>query len=204
MMVIPEDLPRELAPLGWMLGTWKGWGMLSVPDGEDIPVVEDVTADICGTQMRLMTSISEGMSTEPLDPELDAPEGLARLIPGDLLRQDTWYVRVLPGSGGPLPPPGEYEPRELMATSADMDGIATLWAGRSVGPRVQFISDQVARDSMAQDIRGASRMYGLVGGEMFWAQELVRGDADEQSTDLSGRLMRMDPMPDLGGEASGD
>ncbi|WP_312350675.1 heme-binding beta-barrel domain-containing protein [Actinomyces sp.] len=189
MMVIPADLPPELAPVAWMLGSWRGWGMLATPGEEpDRVVVEDVEADIVGTQMRMVTTVREAVTRGEIDPMLDAADGLEQVIPGDVLRQETLYLKVLPGSGH-LPAPGEYEPRELMASGSDMDGFATLWAGVDVGPRAQLVSDAIARDSQAEDVEHLTRMYGMVAGELMWTQERTLG-GEEAVIDLSGRLMR--------------
>ena len=189
-MVIPEDLPPELAPLTWMLGTWSGWGMWA--SGEDEPdrvVLEEVEADIVGTHMRMTTTIRLGEVEGDVDPMLDATQGLDLIGAGRIVREETVYIKVLPGSGV-LPPPGEYEPRELMGSGADMDGMATLWAGVSLGPRVQLVSDAIARDAQAEPIEHLARMYGLVAGEMMWTQE--RTLAGEDTTiDVSGRLIRV-------------
>lgn len=190
MMVIPENLPLDIAPLAWFLGDWRGWGMRSVTDGDDTPVIEEVRARICGTQMRMTTTIYEATATRDMDPLWDAATGLSALERGDLLREETLYVRRLPGSGV-LPPPGEYEPRELTASGAQNDGYAVLWVGRSVGPRMQMVSDAIATAAGAEEYSRFSRMYGLVAGELMWAQERSGNDGEDH-VELSGRLMRVE------------
>ena len=56
MFSIPENLPLEIAPLAWMLGPWKGWGMLSIDEGDDQPIYEEAEGTICGKQMKLVTA----------------------------------------------------------------------------------------------------------------------------------------------------
>ncbi|MDU1521638.1 MAG: hypothetical protein E6905_04190, partial [Actinomyces sp.] len=29
MFVLDENTPREIAPLAWMLGQWRGWGVIA-------------------------------------------------------------------------------------------------------------------------------------------------------------------------------
>lgn len=191
MMVIPADLPAALAPVAWMLGTWKGWGMRALAgDTPDEAVIEEIRADIVGERMRMMTSIYAGLPAldAEIDATWDAPEGLRRIGRGELLLEETLYLEVLPGSGH-LPPPGEYEPREFTATSAFTTGLGVLWAGVSLGPRVQMHSDTIARGARADDVDHFGRMYGLVAGELLWTQEraLARSEVE---IEFSGRLMR--------------
>lgn len=191
MMVIPADLPAALAPLAWMLGTWKGWGMLATPEGEDDrAIIEEIHSEICSDQMRLVTQIYEGVPAPgvEIDPVWDAGEGLARIGRGSLLLEETLYASVLP-STAELPPPGQYLPREFTASSALTNGLAVLWAGVGVGPRVQMVSDAVARGASAEDVTHLGRMYGLVAGELMWTQERTLSGAQAQ-VEMSGRLMR--------------
>ncbi|WP_115728559.1 FABP family protein [Actinomyces culturomici] len=193
MMVIPADLPASLAPVAWMLGTWKGWGMRAVPgDDPDTAIIEEIVGDIRGDQMRLVTSIYEGLPARDAEiaPTWNAEEGLKRIARGDLLLEETLYLSVLPGSGV-LPPPGQYEPREFTATSALTNSLGVLWAGVGVGPRVQMVSDAIARGSGADEIEHLGRMYGLVADELMWTQErTLAGVAAEAEVEMSGRLMR--------------
>ena len=176
-MVIPADLPPQVAPLAWMLGSWSGWGMISSADEElpDRAVLHDVVAEVVGTQVRVTTTLRaatgrDGEDDFDLDPTLDAADGAALLIAGDVLREEVLYLDVLPGSGQ-LPAPGEFEPRELSGVGAQTSGLATVWAGVSLGPRVQLTSDVVARAPRAAHITHLDRMYGLVAGELMWTQE---------------------------------
>ncbi|MCD4549950.1 FABP family protein [Schaalia sp. lx-260] len=228
MMVIPDNLPASLAPLAWMLGSWKGWGMYSAqfltdtsapaqtspraqageaehaneendPEAsDDQPVIEEIRCDIVGDYMRMTTTIRyaqvrEGMS---IDPVWDAHTALSLMDESDILWEETSYIHLLPGQVDVTTlAPGQYAPRELMGTSATTTGLGTLWAGVSVGPRVQLVSDAIARAPQADDITHLGRMYGLVNGEMMWTQECTRAGA-EVAVELSGRLMRISEEPE--------
>lgn len=197
MFTIPENLPIEIAPLAWMLGTWRGWGMHTMPgDEEDRPILEEVRAEIVGTQMMLTTSLYEATPHgEDIDPMLDSFAGIAALEQGELLSEETLYIRLLPGSGM-IPPVGEVETREFTASGATTTGLATLWAGVSMGPRVRMISDAIARDASAEPVEEMTRMYGLVGGELMWTQERYLSGQDESEVEFSGRLARAEETPE--------
>lgn len=201
MMVIPADLPSALAPVAWMLGTWKGWGMHARVGAEpDEAVIEEIRCDIVGERMRMTTSIYQGNLADgvELDALWEAGEGLKRIGRGKLLTEETLYMEVLPGSGQ-LPEPGTYEPREFTATSAWMNGIGVLWAGIAMGPRLRMSSDTLARGPRAEDVTRFGRMYGLVGGELLWTQERSLGRA-EAEVEFSGRLMRTSQARGASGE----
>ena len=165
-MVIPENLPTEIAPLAWMLGQWKGWGMLSVDEGEDQPIYEEVEGLISGVQMKLVTRIYSASARESIDPVWDAATGVAALEIGDLMRE------------------------EMVAQGAQSDGYCARWVGRSMGPRVQMETDALICDPAVTLYQRFSRMYGLVAGEMLWANE-KQLDGEEDKVELSGRLMRV-------------
>ena len=100
-MVIPADLPPLVAPVAWMLGTWRGWGTRAA-DGGDAPVVEEVRGDVVGDQMRLVTRVYEGTADGDVDPTWDAASGLSVIARGPLLVEETLYVSVAP-SDAPCP-----------------------------------------------------------------------------------------------------
>ena len=175
-----------------MLGPWKGWGMLSVDEGDDQPIYEEAEGTICGKQMKLVTRIYSATACESIDPIWDAARGIAALEVGELMREETLYVSLLPGSGV-LPEPGQYETREMVAQGAQRDGYSARWVGRSMGPRIQMETDLLIRDPEAAEFERFSRMYGLVAGEMLWANER-QGNDHESHVELSGRLMRVDEV----------
>lgn len=193
-MVIPADLPPLVAPVAWMLGTWRGWGT-RVADGADAPVVEEVRGDVVGDQMRLVTRVYEGTADRDVDPTWDAASGLSAIARGPLLVEETLYVSVAP-SDAPLPPPGQHNPRAFTASGATTGGHASAWDGMSMGPRVRMVSEAIARVEGAERVVHYGRMFGLVAGELMWTQERTLEGADESVVEFSGRLMRAEQAAD--------
>lgn len=190
MFEIPENLPLQLAPLAWVIGRWQGWGTLAVEGEEEHQLIlQDVEADILGEQMRMVTRIYQGTTPGKIDWEMNAQAGLDVIEAGELLREETAYWKVTTPLAV-LPPEGE-EPRELQATSADTQGLGTLWVGVALGPRIRLSSDVIARDAQAPQAEQLHRMYGLVGGELFWTSESTTEGSDPQ-VEISGRLRRGD------------
>ena len=193
-MVIPADLPPLVAPVAWMLGTWRGWGT-RVADGADAPVVEEVRGDVVGDQMRLVTRVYEGTADRDVDPTWDAASGLSAIARGPLLVEETLYVSVAP-SDAPLPPPGQHNPRAFTASGATTGGHASAWDGMSMGPRVRMVSEAIARVEGSERVVHYGRMFGLVAGELMWTQERTLEGADEAVVEFSGRLMRAEQAAD--------
>lgn len=189
MFEIPEDLPLSLAPLAWVVGRWQGWGTMVTPGEEpDAVIIQEINADMLGDQLRVVTTLYAGTATGPIDWEMNAGEGLEAIEAGEFLREETSYWRM----ATPLaivPAEGE-EPREMQATSSDTAGLATLWVGAVMGPRIRLGSDVIAKDASAGDITAAYRMYGLVGGELFWTAE-TQVEQEDPRVQFSGRLRRV-------------
>ncbi|WRS30418.1 heme-binding beta-barrel domain-containing protein [Actinomycetaceae bacterium MB13-C1-2] len=201
MFEIPENLPLQLAPLAWLVGTWQGWGTLvgegEVPplDGEeprdepvapDAPILQHIEADVLGDQLRMKVSFYAGHVAEEVDPLWTAAEGMDHIIAGELLWEETLYWSV-PSPLATLA--GGEDPRELRVTAADSRGYAVLWSGVGMGPRIRLDSDAIVLAPGVEQVDHMSRMFGLVGGELMWASDNKVGDEDFE-TKFTGRLQR--------------
>jgi len=80
---------------------------------------------------------------------------------------------------------------DLEVLLAEPTGHVSVYLGRVQGPRIELTTDLVARTASGAEIGAASRMYGLVSGELFWATDLAAFGHELQSYS-SGRLQRQE------------
>ena len=70
-------------------------------------------------------------------------------------------------------------------------GVSELYLGRVKGPRVDLATDAVLRTASAKEYSAATRMYGLVEGDLLWAWDIA-ALGQELKTHASARLRRVD------------
>lgn len=181
MIELPADLPADLVPLSWLIGVWEGTGVI------------DYEAD--GVHF-------EGEFFQQVSFRGDGPRALSYTASGWLLGSDeriplvseTGYWRLVreatdadPGPGL-LPPRGTAAPRtaddvealraasggfDLEVSLVHADGIIELYLGQIRGPRVDLATDAVVRGAAARPYTAATRMYGLVEGDLLWAWDIA-------------------------------
>ncbi|VEG27991.1 Domain of uncharacterised function (DUF1794) [Actinomyces howellii] len=196
---LPDDLAPEIYPLAWLVGRWRGYGILTY--GETVPeqaVVQEMVFDHDGgPYLRQVTTIWTVDSTrsEDLDFETPGREGAARLTPAQVWSTETSYWRPVgqevpeaDGVGGP--PPTPVTSLELVST--DPAGHVAVWEGWIQGPRAQLTTQAVGRTRTAAEVTEMSRMVGLVGGDLMWTQDMAAFGAEDLRTYASGRLGRIE------------
>ena len=107
------------------------------------------------------------------------------------------------GAGGPGP--GGARPRttprtRLELVSADPAGHVAVWEGWIRGPRARIATQAVGRTRTAVPLTQMNRMFGLVGGDLMWTQDMAAFGETEPKTYASGRLGRVQG-PDAAGIA---
>ena len=229
---IPDDLAPELYPLAWLVGTWRGYGILTY--GQTVPeqaVAQEMTFDHDGgPYLRQTTTIWTLDATRSSDLGFDTPglEGFARIAPARIWSTETAYWRPVgqeepdgeggspggpgaasvdrpdgagtdgPGSGGARPRTAPLTRLELV--SADPAGHVAVWEGWIRGPRAQIGTQAVGRTRTAVPLTQMNRMFGLVGGDLMWTQDMAAFGETELKTYASGRLGRVQG-PDAAGIA---
>ncbi|AYD89196.1 FABP family protein [Actinomyces lilanjuaniae] len=192
----PDGLAPELYPLAWLVGGWRGYGVLTY--GETVPeqaVYQEMVFDHDGgPYLRQRTTIwtVDATRSQDLDFEMPGLEGGDRLAPAQVWSTETAYWRPVAQEE---PDPDDADTRtpvtRLELVSADPAGHVAVWEGWIQGPRAQVASQAVGRSRTAAAVTQMSRMVGLVGGDLMWTQDMAAFGVEELTTYASGRLGRV-------------
>jgi len=181
----PDDISPDLYPLAWLLGKWRGYGILTY--GQDVPeqaVYQEMSFEHDGgpyLKQTITIWTVDSTKSENLDFEMSGAEGASKITPAQVWSTETSYWR----------PVGQYKPEapesasgpvtpitNLEIISADPAGHAAVWEGAVQGPRAE--------------LERMTRMYGLVNSELMWTQDMDAFGRKELKTYASGRLSRVE------------
>jgi hypothetical protein len=165
-MSIPTDLHPDLMPVVWLLGTWHGNGRGEYP-GLD-PFTFDQEVAIAHDGRPFLHYFSRTWRTDA--------EG--QRSPGEL---ETGFLRVVPSE--------EPDETAIELVLAHPSGYADVWYGSVEGARLTLATDVVARTVTAEDYAAGQRMYGLVEGDLMYANDMAAMGQPMQSHTW-GRLAR--------------
>lgn len=152
-MPIPldPDLPPPLVPLAWVVGVWAGAGVVGYPTMEDTRFGQEVTFSHDGRPFLSYTS-----RTWLLDEEGNRVRPLAT-------ESGFWRPGAARDGGG----------TSLEVLLAHPTGVVEIYEGTVDGPRITLSTDVVARTATAKEYTAATRMYGLVNGDLLWVMEMA-------------------------------
>lgn len=179
MFTIPEGLAPEVYPLAWLVGRWRGTGTVAYPNIPETAVEQEVHVDHDGGPY-LRWTVTTWIAA-------DAGAGSAE-DGGDkrVWATETGYWRVPPERPADLPE--DRFPVELLL--ADPAGHLTLYAGVTGNGRIDLASDLIARTPDAAEVGAATRLLGLVHGELMWTWDIAAFGEPLQSY-ASARLHRV-------------
>ncbi|BDZ44867.1 FABP family protein [Naasia aerilata] len=205
MINLPTGLPAELVPLSWLLGVWEGTGVVEYQVGERQirqPFGQRVSFSHDGLPYLNYTSHT-WLPTEDGDADpvggapLVAEAGYWRLSRG-LLEGDPG-PGMLPGVG-PRPYSTAESVETLRNSSDGFDiqvslvhptGVNELYLGQVRAARIDLGTDAVMRTEGAKEYAAATRIYGLVEGDLLWAWDIAALGQGLRNH-ASGRLSRVD------------
>lgn len=146
-MEIRADMPPQLIPLSWLLGTWRGVGVGGYPTVQEFRFSQEVTFA-----------------------ELPGKPFVHHLSRSWLLDDDGTEVRPLAQETGYWRPEADGSVELLLSHPT---GFVEVWVGRADGAKVEIHTDAVARTATAKDYTAGHRLYGLVNGDLLWAFDMA-------------------------------
>ncbi len=158
-----NDLHDRLEHLAFLVGTWRGVGVVGYPTIESANYEQELSFTHDGRPFLSYSSRTW-------------------LIDGDGTRirpaaTETGFWR-----------PGK-EPRDVEVLLAHPTGIVEVYVGEVAFTRIDLATDVVARTETAKQVSGLKRLYGLVEGDLAYAIDMAAVDQPLQSH-LSARLQR--------------
>ncbi len=181
---LDADLPAPLIPLAWLVGRWAGAGVVGYPTMEsDLRFGQEVSFSHDGRPYLAYTSTTwllddDGRQVRPLASE-------------------TGYWRPASPQAGQHaedadaePPPADGPGTPVEVLLAHPSGHVEIYHGAVDGPRVTLETDAVVRTRTAADYAAATRLYGLVDGDLLWVMEMAAGGV-RLASHASARLKRV-------------
>ena len=151
----PEGLAPEVYPLAWLVGRWHGEGVIDHPATGERAFVNDVVIDHDGGPYLRYESTLRVLEAGPAD--------------GTVWSTESGYWRISTDRPDGLPD----ESHAVEVLLADASGRLSLFLGVVGNGRVDLATDFVARTATASEVTAAKRMYGLVEGQLLWAEDLA-------------------------------
>lgn len=173
---IPEDLAHEVYPLAWLVGRWEGDGVILYPTIPEARIRQEILVDHDGgpylswsSTLWLVPDDDATDATGADDAHPDADHAHPDADHGPVWAVESGYWRLPPERPEGLP----ADQRVVELLLADPAGHLTLYAGTLGNGRIDLASDLIARTPDAAEVTAATRMYGLVRGELMWAWDIA-------------------------------
>ncbi|GAA3815769.1 FABP family protein [Cellulomonas soli] len=200
--VLPEGLAPEVYPLAWLVGRWSGPGVVGYPGIDETAFVQEVVVDHDGgpylsytSTIRLVVAPDDAAALvdEPGAAPVDGDDAEVDAAPGPaeehapVWSTESGYWRVPPERPDGLS--DDQHPVELLL--ADPSGHVAIYVGAVGNGRIDLVSDLIARTATGAEVSAATRLYGLVQGELMWAHDMAAFGNPMQSY-ASARLARVE------------
>ena len=201
MFVLPENLPVELTPLAFLVGTWEGTGVISYThrrDANNEPIKYEFSQ-----RVEFVHNGENYLTYQSAAKLLDES--------GTILPSELGYWRVsrpreeFDYGPGLLPGKGEtkfttHESMEpfrtkegafnLEVSTIHPGGVAELYNGWVKQARIELASAHGVAFEGAKTYRHSTRIYGLVEGALLWAWDIAL-PGQELKSHASARLERV-------------
>ncbi len=187
VMRIPENMAPENYPLAWLTDSWFGGGILQYENVPPAAYIHELRIDNEDGSPYLRISSNIWLAKEPaenIDKELSGQATYDRLTKDALWATSVGYLRV-----NPQAEKRADEASQLEAMIASPSGNTQVWAGLIKGPRLQLITDAIARSASALELNAAKIVAGNVESDLFYAYDMEAFGYEMQNY-LAGRLSR--------------
>lgn len=184
---LPENLAPENYPIGWLIDSWCGGGVLEYEGVEPAAYVHELTIDATDGGPYVKITSRVWTAKEPagvVDKEAPGQVVYDQLTKDELWSSHTGYLRVNPEAAK-----RDDNASELEAMISSPAGLSHAWVGLIDGPRLQLITDGIMRSSSGAQVEAAKIIAGSVGSELFYAIDMEAFGADMRSY-MAGRLSR--------------
>ncbi len=182
MTTSEADLPPELFPISYLLGTWTGEGVGGYPGEPDYPFAQEITfSPIPG--MKVFGYVSRTWHPETGEP-ISGEVGYWR-VAGTAEAIATRASASSP-SAGRRP---EQTGMRVEVTLAHPTGIAEVYVGDVEGAKIELSDNVTVRTATARPVERSHRLYGLVEGDLAYAIDIA-AEGHEMRPHMSARLQR--------------
>ncbi|MCL3859538.1 FABP family protein [Actinotalea sp. K2] len=164
---LPDGLAPEIYPLAWLVGRWSGEGVVEHPEVPRTRMISEVLVSHDGGPYLTWESTLR-LVPEPSDGAGGDDDGVADPV-GQVWSRESGFWRV--PADRPQDVPADKHPVELLLT--DPAGHLALYAGVVGNGRIDLVSDLIARTPDAVEVSAATRLYGLVDGDLLWTWDLA-------------------------------
>ena len=159
------ELHPSLEHLAFLVGEWQGLGVVGYPTITEAHFEQEVSFSHDGRPFLAYIS-----KTWLID------DAGSRLRPS---ATETGFWR--PGA----------KPRDVEVMLSHASGVVEIYVGEVVFHKIELTSEVVARTETAKDVKGFTRLYGLVdGGDLAYAIDMAAMDQPLQAH-LSARLQKI-------------
>lgn len=159
-MEIPSDLAPALVPLTWLIGRWEGAGVVGYPTMESANFGQELEVSHDGRPFlrwdsRAWLLDDEGAKVRPLATE-----------------SGFWRVAGPAAADGVGDSDGPAKGFAVEFLLAHPTGYVEIYVGTVEGAQINLQTDLVARTQTAKEYSAATRIYGLVNGDLLWAMDM--------------------------------
>lgn len=185
MFVIPENLPIEVTPLAFLVGTWEGTGVISYAfrrDANDVPVEYEFTQRIefvnNGENYLTYSSTVQLLGDQPVTMpselgywRIARPAEVADHGPGLIPGEGTHTIQTRDDLEALRNKAGGFD---IEASIIHPSGISEHYVGQVKQARIDVATAKgSSRSENAKEYTGATRIYGLVEGALLWAWDIA-------------------------------